>query len=418
MHEEPAHKDITKVLAEIAGEVVGQFDEKVLLDKIILLTMNTLHAEVASLFLEDKEKEPGVIVCVAGSGFAKKIVGVARYKSGESLTGTVFQSGEGYNSKSPEEHRQLKIQNKQAWEGRFDNIQWPSGKSEFRNGIGLPLKIKDQILGVIKVENKIEEFGDFFTEEDRIIFMTIANVVALTIENARLHDKIEKQLKTISAKAAHRINNQAANYDGIELDLASELKNPLFNKDNLMEIHDRLVITTKNLKNMIKEFRNFGKPLKLQKSIGSINKIIQEEVKLAREKWINIQDIYDTRIPDFPIDEARFAESMKELLSNAKKALKTQNSDDCFIRISTNLLIERGNEYARIKIEDNGPGFLPSFPLFEPFNSTDPQSTGLGLSTVKELIEQHGGNITTKKSSLGGACIECTMPITHHSSLI
>lgn len=174
MHEEPAHKDITKVLAEIAGEVVGQFDEKVLLDKIILLTMNTLHAEVASLFLEDKEKEPGVIVCVAGSGFAKKIVGVARYKSGESLTGTVFQSGEGYNSKNPEEHRQLKIQNKQAWEGRFDNIQWPSGKSEFRNGIGLPLKIKDQILGVIKVENKIEEFGDFFTEEDKIIFMTLS----------------------------------------------------------------------------------------------------------------------------------------------------------------------------------------------------------------------------------------------------
>ena len=417
MHDEPTHKDITKVLAEIAGEVVGQFDEKVLLDKIILLTMNTLHAEVASLFLEDKENEPGIIECVAGSGFAKRIVGVARYKSGECLTGTVFQSGEGYNSKNPDEHMQLKIGNKKAWEGKFDNQQWPSGKSEFRNGIGLPLKIKDQILGVIKVENKIEEFGDFFSEEDKIIFMTIANVVALTIENARLHDKIEKQLKTISAKAAHRINNQAANYDGIELGLASELENPICNKDNLSQIHRRLVKTTKNLKNMINEFRSFGKPLELHKNMGSVNKIIQEEVRLVREQWLTIQDSYDQSIPDFPIDDARFAESIKELLSNAKKALKSKNRQDGLIKVLTTLIHEKGNEHVKIQIEDNGPGFLPGFPLFEPFNSTDPQSTGLGLSTVKELIEKHGGTVMAGKSSLGGACIECIIPLAYHSSI-
>jgi signal transduction protein with GAF and PtsI domain len=152
MIEEHRPKDITLVLAEIAGEVVGQFNEGKLLDKIILLTMNTLHAEVASVFLEDKEKEPGVIVCVAGSGFAEKIKGVAKYKSGECLTGSVFKYGEGYNSKSPEEHMLLQIGKKKAWEGKFDNIQWPSGKSEFRNGIGLPLRIKDHILGVIKVQ--------------------------------------------------------------------------------------------------------------------------------------------------------------------------------------------------------------------------------------------------------------------------
>ena len=412
MHKEPMHKDITLVLAEIAGAVVGQFDEKMLLDQIILLTMNTLHAEVASVFLEDKEKEPGVIECVAGSGFAIKLIGVAKYKSGESLTGTVFQSGEGYNSKNLEEHKQLKLGNKKVWEGKFDNDQWPSGTSEFRNGIGLPLKIKDQILGVIIVENKIEEFGNLFSEEDEIILKTIANVLALTIENARLHDKIEKQLKTISAKAAHRINNQAANYDGIELDLALELKNPICSKDNLSDIRERLVITTKNLKNMISEFRNFGKPLKLYKNKGAINKLIREEVRLARGPWITIQDSYDESIPDFPIDEARFAESMKELISNAKKALKTGQSKNALINVSTALIREKGNEHVIIRIEDNGPGFPVGFPLFEPFNSTDPQSTGLGLSTVKELIERLGGRITAGRSSLGGASIECKIPLT------
>jgi len=60
-------------------------DEQTLLNQIIDITMQTLHAEVCSIFLEDKENEPGVLKCVAGSGFASKIVGRASYKIGEGL---------------------------------------------------------------------------------------------------------------------------------------------------------------------------------------------------------------------------------------------------------------------------------------------------------------------------------------------
>ncbi|MEW6404496.1 MAG: ATP-binding protein, partial [Chloroflexota bacterium] len=257
-----------------------------------------------------------------------------------------------------------------------------------------------------------EEYGDYFSDEDLTIFKTIANVVALTIENARLHDKIETQLKTISAKAAHRINNQAANYDGIELDLASELDKAICSKDNLSQIHERLTVTTKNLKNMIGEFRNFGKPIELQKTESSINRIIRDEVWLARPQGITIVDTYDDDIPNFPLDGARFAESMKELLRNAMKALKTMHGRNGQINVSTRLSTESNTKHVLIRIEDNGPGFPPNFPAFEPFNTTDPQSTGLGLSTVKELIEKHGGSIAIKESALGGACIECELPMT------
>jgi signal transduction histidine kinase len=339
-------------------------------------------------------------------------VGKAQYIFGEGFTGSVAAFGGEYNIKSRQELETLEIGGKRVWKGNFDANQWPSGKSEFRNLIALPLVIKDQTLGVIKVENKIEEYGDYFSDEDLTIFKTIANVVALTIENARLHDKIETQLKTISAKAAHRINNQAANYDGIELDLASELDKAISSKDNLSQIHQRLTVTTKNLKNMIGEFRNFGKPIELEKTESSINKIIQDEVWLARPQGITIMDTYDEDIPNFPLDGARFAESMKELLRNAMKALKTLHGRSGQINVSTRLLRENGGKYVLICIEDNGPGFPPNFPAFEPFNTTDPQSTGLGLSTVKELIEKHGGSVAISHSTLGGACIECRLPIT------
>ena len=141
-------QDITTVITDVASAVVGHLEMEALLDQIINTTMETLHAEVCSIFLEDKENEPGVIKCVAGSGFAKKIVGVAKYRSGEGLTGSVFKHGKGYNSKNRAEHENLKIGDTRVWVGKFDPEQWPGGESEFRNGIGLPLKIKDRTLGV------------------------------------------------------------------------------------------------------------------------------------------------------------------------------------------------------------------------------------------------------------------------------
>ena len=92
-------------------------------------------------------------------------------------------------------------------------------------------------------------------------------------------------------------------------------------------------------------------------------------------------------------------------------ALLTNQMKDAKIMVTTSLLSSKGADFVNIRIEDNGPSFPDHFPIFEPFNSTNPQSTGLGLTTVKELIEAHDGTISTPKSDLGGACIECILPI-------
>jgi signal transduction protein with GAF and PtsI domain len=223
---------LSVVLADVASAVVGEFEMKALLDQIINTTMETLHAEVSSIFLEDKEDEPGVLKCVAGSGFAKRIVGIAKYEIGEGLTGIVAKTGEGYNSKGPEEHKEIEIGEEQVWKGKYDHIQWPSGTSEFRNGIGLPLKIKDQILGVIKAENKDPRYGDFFTDEDVNIFKTIANVIALTIENARLHQKAEEQYK--------RAEEQSKKVSGALADVASAV----VGKFEMKALLDQIINTT------------------------------------------------------------------------------------------------------------------------------------------------------------------------------
>jgi len=418
--------DINKVLADITGALVGHFDMFILLNQVVETSMQTLHAEVCSIFLEDKQNEPGVLTMMAGSGFASKLVGKAKYKIGEGFTGMVAKYGLKFNIKSREELEKLEVDGKRIWIGKFDREQWPSGQSEFRNSITLPLKIKDQILGLIKVENKSFEYEDYFTEEDEKYLETIANVVALAIENARLYERentrLQKQLKTIAAKAAHRIYNQVTNYDGIELYLSDLVQSPVPDKQKLLKIIDKIAQTTRSLKRMIGEFQSYGKPLVIEKTSCNLNKIIEDVVWLPKlPQGIKIEHDLDECIPPILIDAGRFAEAIKELLRNSIKAILTSpiHIEHGEICISTKWVEQDGEKNGRssglksvaMEVSDNGPGFPKNFPIFEPFQSTDPRGTGLGLVTVKELVEAHGGQIEAFNRKNGGACIKMTLPL-------
>ncbi len=66
-----------------------------------------------------------------------------------------------------------------------------------------------------------------------------------------------------------------------------------------------------------------------------------------------------------------------------------------------------------IRIEDDGPGIDQEIQdkLFRPFVTTKAQGTGLGLSFVKQVIEDHGGQIQYQKAiDQGGACFEIFLP--------
>ena len=70
-----------------------------------------------------------------------------------------------------------------------------------------------------------------------------------------------------------------------------------------------------------------------------------------------------------------------------------------------------------IRIEDSGPGIDDSDAphLFKPFyrgdKSRNSRGIGLGLSSVKEIAEAHGGSVIIAESSLGGAGIEILLPV-------
>jgi two-component system, cell cycle sensor histidine kinase and response regulator CckA len=77
---------------------------------------------------------------------------------------------------------------------------------------------------------------------------------------------------------------------------------------------------------------------------------------------------------------------------------------------------EGGPEYIRFAVEDSGPGVPPELRarIFEPFFTTKAagQGSGLGLSVVQGIVEQHQGRIQVGSGALGGARFEVYLPAT------
>jgi signal transduction histidine kinase len=66
-----------------------------------------------------------------------------------------------------------------------------------------------------------------------------------------------------------------------------------------------------------------------------------------------------------------------------------------------------------LTITDNGPGIVPNDidKIFEPYFTKTPGGTGLGLSLVKRIIEDHNGSIKAENCPGKGAQFSITLPI-------
>jgi signal transduction histidine kinase len=67
----------------------------------------------------------------------------------------------------------------------------------------------------------------------------------------------------------------------------------------------------------------------------------------------------------------------------------------------------------RVEIADTGHGIDPKHAesIFQPFFTTKPKGTGLGLPICRQLIEQHGGTLRATENPGGGTCFRIDVPL-------
>ena len=100
------------------------------------------------------------------------------------------------------------------------------------------------------------------------------------------------------------------------------------------------------------------------------------------------------------------------LITNAADAMKNTTGQK---RIGLTAGVK--GRYISVTVSDSGPGVPPGLraKVFDPFYTTKPEGTGIGLSLCHRIIADHGGSIRVHTSRWGGAEFTIEIPIANGS---
>jgi signal transduction histidine kinase len=113
------------------------------------------------------------------------------------------------------------------------------------------------------------------------------------------------------------------------------------------------------------------------------------------------------------LDRTRFRQVLVNLVDNAAQAMadpQWQPGPDHEPTITVRT--ELAGPHIRLSVSDNGPGIVADklSKIFEPLFTTKTRGVGLGLPTVRKLVEQHGGTIDVESREGGGTTFTVWLP--------
>ncbi|AEH22768.1 integral membrane sensor signal transduction histidine kinase [Thermodesulfobacterium geofontis OPF15] len=215
----------------------------------------------------------------------------------------------------------------------------------------------------------------------------------------------------LSKTIAHEIRNPL-NFINLSIDyLLDKLKNENLNKDylNLLQNMKQEIY---RINNLITEYLEYTKPLKLNKKPVNILEIINDVISLieisAQQKGVSIITNYniDNNLV-LNLDTDLIKSCLLNIITNALQAMENSLVKNLFIETQ----LENNN--LLIKIKDTGEGVPEEIKekIFEPFFSTKKGGLGIGLPLAKKIIEEHKGKIEFLSKLGQGSEVKIYLPL-------
>lgn len=221
----------------------------------------------------------------------------------------------------------------------------------------------------------------------------------------------------VARRLAHEIKNPLTPIQLSAERLHMKLEGKLNEQD--AQILERSTATIVNqvtaMKRMVDDFRDYAKTPPAVLSALDLNDLIEEilQLYLAGDERDIIHASLAEGLPPIMGDATQLRQVIHNLLQNAQDAVvdRTKQESPARIDIITEEIHYRSSDGAvnnavQLSISDNGPGFSPKIlaHAFEPYITSKPRGTGLGLAMVKKIIEEHGGRIDIKnRTTTNGA---------------
>ncbi|MHB9155101.1 MAG: PAS domain S-box protein [Endomicrobiales bacterium] len=164
-------------------------------------------------------------------------------------------------------------------------------------------------------------------------------------------------------------------------------------------------------KKIISDMLEFSRGREIDLSDCPVHDVLDHALRLASYlaefKKATVERRYDPLLPLIKASKSRLEQVFLNVINNAVQAMPEGGTLSISTRIKDANTVE-------IAFSDTGAGILPENlqKVFDPFFSTKPKGTGLGLPVSYNIIRQHGGDVRVSSRGPGsGATFTITLPV-------
>ena len=203
----------------------------------------------------------------------------------------------------------------------------------------------------------------------------------------------------LSAGIAHEVRNPLSSIK-MSLQILEKRMNPAGNDLKRFQIARKEV---EHLEKLVSDILVFAKPTEPEVHLADLNMCLEYSLAMAEreveEKKIMVQTQFDDRVPLVPFDAAMLQQAFLNLYLNAIDAMAEGGT----LTIRTGLDEGEGSGGVEVmRTTAAGSTRTRCRICFNPFFTTKKYGTGLGLSQVKKIIDQHRGSIECSREKARG----------------
>ncbi len=293
--------------------------------------------------------------------------------------------------------------------------------------LSAPMETKGRVTGMIFIAAP----GRRYEKIEMEVFCALASQAAIALENAALHERLRRKLVMTREELRHTQaelirSEKISSMVEMAMGVAHSIRNPVMSIGGLArqlakELHDNpragkklefIIQGTDRLEKIVGEFAKFARQDSFSPARADILALARQAVDHARELDRAAGVTFSLDPEDGELlclhDPLLMRRVLDEVIGNSLDVLEGKG------RIA--LRIRPEGQFVRIDIADNGPG-IPEQRLgliFDPFFTTKTRSTGLGLTDVHRIIEQHEGTIEVTTAPAEGTTFTFRLPRARH----
>jgi len=168
-----------------------------------------------------------------------------------------------------------------------------------------------------------------------------------------------------------------------------------------------LMSEIKRLTVLLEEFRVLARRQKLNLRSTSLAPLVADllavETPAYTARGIKVEQVFPPDLPLIVADSEKLKQVLLNLCKNATEAMPEGGT----------LTVRAHNSGGQVRLEvsDTGVGIPAGVDIFEPFITTKPQGTGLGLTIVRQIVSAHKGTLTYRSVSGEGTTFTVALPV-------